>query len=200
MPMGGVLGGVVAFGSATEFQSTNDPHIHGEVHIVCIYQFSTLEEIANEIKKKLLDPKTVFDFNAWLHREEPFDPTRLVTFFIIINVYTSLVTLFFVMFNAFELINIITSIIKYLSLDHHDAYSQFKESIRAAGCRVAYLGSWVRWISEYCIHIHIYIYIWKNEKASHPRDPPRRSFPRFTPATQPTDPPPHSYLSLSLSI
>ena len=76
-----VLGGVVAFGSATEFQSTNDPHIHGEVHIVCIYQFSTLEEIANEIKKKLLDPKTVFDFNAWLHREEPFNPTRLVVFF-----------------------------------------------------------------------------------------------------------------------
>ena len=81
MPMGGVLGGVDAFGSATEFQSTNDPHIHGEVHIVCIYQFSTLEEIANEIKKKLLDPKTVFDFNAWLHREEPFNPTRLVVFF-----------------------------------------------------------------------------------------------------------------------
>ena len=93
MPMGGVLGGVDAFGSATEFQSTNDPHIHGEVHIVCIYQFSTLEEIANEIKKKLLDPKTVFDFNAWLHREEPFNPTRLVVFFfssISFNSYTLL--------------------------------------------------------------------------------------------------------------
>ena len=82
MPMGGVLGGAVALGSATEFQSTNDPHLHGEVHIVCIYQFSTLEEIADCIKKKLLDPQTVFDFNAWLHREEPFDNARLVAFII----------------------------------------------------------------------------------------------------------------------
>ena len=79
MPMGGVLGGVDAFGSATEFQSTNDPHIHGEVHIVCIYQFSTLEEIANEIKKKLLDPKTIFDFNAWLHRAVSYTHLTLPT-------------------------------------------------------------------------------------------------------------------------
>jgi len=73
MPMGGVLGGAVALGAATEHQGHGTPHLHGEVHIVCIYQYSTLQEIAERIKEKLFDPASVLDFHAWLHREEPFN-------------------------------------------------------------------------------------------------------------------------------
>ena len=50
MPMGGSLGAGVAFGSATEHQEVGDPHIHAEFHIACIYQYSTLDEIAKAIK------------------------------------------------------------------------------------------------------------------------------------------------------
>ena len=53
MPMGGVLGAAIAFGSATEFQTATDPHVHGEVHLCCIYQFNTLAEIAERIKEGL---------------------------------------------------------------------------------------------------------------------------------------------------
>jgi hypothetical protein len=73
MPMGGVLGGAVALGAATEHQGHGTPHLHGEVHVVCIYQYSTLQEIAERIKEKLFDPASVLDFHAWLHREEPFN-------------------------------------------------------------------------------------------------------------------------------
>jgi hypothetical protein len=48
-------------------------HVHGEVHLCCIYQYGNLEEIADRIKDKMFDPASVFEFNAWLHREEPFD-------------------------------------------------------------------------------------------------------------------------------
>ena len=41
-------------------------HVHGEVHLCCIYQFDNLEEIADRIKDKLFDPGSVFEFNAWL--------------------------------------------------------------------------------------------------------------------------------------
>ena len=64
MPMGGTLGACNAFGGATEYQGHGTPHFHGEVHVICIYQFGTLEEIADRIKAKLFDPAEVFDYQA----------------------------------------------------------------------------------------------------------------------------------------
>ena len=72
-PMGGVLGTVPAFGFAIEYQTLGPPHGHGNVHIANAYQYQTLYDIAEMIKKELLDPQTVLDYHAWLHREEPFD-------------------------------------------------------------------------------------------------------------------------------
>ena len=73
MPMGGSIGGVPALGAATEHQTHGTPHLHGEAHVACIYQYGTLQEIAERIKEKLFDPTSVMDFHAWLHREEPLD-------------------------------------------------------------------------------------------------------------------------------
>ena len=52
MPMGGVIGGVPAFGAATEHQGHGTPHLHAEAHVACAYQYGTLEEIAKKIKSK----------------------------------------------------------------------------------------------------------------------------------------------------
>ena len=74
MPMGGVLGGCSAFGGVTEHQQHGTPHFHGEAHVVCIYQFGTLQEIADKNTAKVFDPATVQAFQAWMHREEPLVP------------------------------------------------------------------------------------------------------------------------------
>ena len=59
MPMGGLLGGCDGFGGATENQTAGTPHFHGEAHVICIYQFGTLQGIAERIKAKLFDPAEV---------------------------------------------------------------------------------------------------------------------------------------------
>ena len=71
--MGGALGGASAIGLAIEYQAQSPPHGHGNVHLVNCYQYNTLYDIAQMIKKELLDPQSILDFHAWLHREEPFD-------------------------------------------------------------------------------------------------------------------------------
>jgi hypothetical protein len=71
--MGGSLGGVPAMGFAVEYQTLGPPHGHGNIHIANAYQFNTLYDIAQMIKEKMLDPQSVLDYHAWLHREEPFD-------------------------------------------------------------------------------------------------------------------------------
>ena len=60
-------------GFAVEYQTLGPPHGHGNVHIANAYQYRTLYDIAQMIKDKLLDPQSILDYHAWLHREEPFD-------------------------------------------------------------------------------------------------------------------------------
>ena len=56
MPMGGLLGAAAGFGGATEYQKGTTPHFHGEVHVICLYQFGTLKDIAKRITEKTLRP------------------------------------------------------------------------------------------------------------------------------------------------
>ena len=48
---GGVIGGVSAFEIGNEHQQHGTPHGHGQAHVVCIYQYTTLRAIAEEIEK-----------------------------------------------------------------------------------------------------------------------------------------------------
>ena len=66
-------GGAVAFGSATEHQGVGTPHVHGQIHLCCAYQYKLLSDIAAEIRAGLLDAQSILDFNAWFHREDPPD-------------------------------------------------------------------------------------------------------------------------------
>ena len=50
-PTGGVIGGVSAFEIGNEHQQHGTPHGHGQAHVVCIYQYTTLRAIAEEIEK-----------------------------------------------------------------------------------------------------------------------------------------------------
>ena len=50
-PTGGAIGGVSAFEIGNEHQQHGTPHGHGQAHVVCIYQYTTLRAIAEEIEK-----------------------------------------------------------------------------------------------------------------------------------------------------
>ena len=52
-PLGGILGGALAFEGGNEYQGHGTPHFHGQVHVVCMYQFATLKEIADKIEAGL---------------------------------------------------------------------------------------------------------------------------------------------------
>ena len=41
-PLGGILGGMSAFGGGTEHQAQGTPHLHMEGHVLCIYQLSLI--------------------------------------------------------------------------------------------------------------------------------------------------------------
>ena len=69
--MGGILGGSPSNASATEHQGMGTPRAHGEIHIVCVYQYKLLPEIAKLTEEDVIDPKSIMDFNVWYHMEEP---------------------------------------------------------------------------------------------------------------------------------
>ena len=70
---GGPFGGSPASGAATEHQGVGTPHVHGEIHLCCVYQYKLLPEIAQLIEDDVLDPQSIMDFNEWFHRQEPPD-------------------------------------------------------------------------------------------------------------------------------
>ena len=72
-PLGGVLGGMPAFGGATEHQGNGTPHFHCEGHVVCCYQYGTLAEIGEKIKAGMLSAAAVKTYQEWQHKEEPMD-------------------------------------------------------------------------------------------------------------------------------
>ncbi len=67
-PVGGVLGGMTAFGGAVEHQNHGTPHFHFEGHVVCAYQYSTLKEVATLIETGGMSGDDVKRFNEWLHQ------------------------------------------------------------------------------------------------------------------------------------
>ena len=75
-PLGGILGGCTALGAATEHQGVGTPHLHGNIHLACIYQYHTLQEIADRIVEKAFDPDLVKSFQAWMHKEDPPEPMQ----------------------------------------------------------------------------------------------------------------------------
>ena len=50
-PWGGIAGMAAANSCAVEYQGNNNPHAHGHVHLVSVYQHKTLEEIGELIKQ-----------------------------------------------------------------------------------------------------------------------------------------------------
>ena len=75
-PLGGVLGGMTSLGGATEHQGHGTPHLHFEGHVVCIYQYGTLEEIAAKIRTQGLGhlrPQSLHAYNDWLHHTKLLD-------------------------------------------------------------------------------------------------------------------------------
>lgn len=74
-PLGGVLGGIPAFSLGNEHQGNGTPHGHLQAHVVCAYQYGTLQEIADRIRRKVMEPEAVQRYQAWLHKEDPPAPT-----------------------------------------------------------------------------------------------------------------------------
>ena len=52
-PLGGAFGGLPALGGSVEHQGVGTPHFHGEGHIVCCYQFDTLHDVAEKIRRQV---------------------------------------------------------------------------------------------------------------------------------------------------
>jgi len=72
-PLGGILGGVASLGGGTEHQAQGAPHLHCEVHVVCVYQYCTLEEIAQKIRDQLLNVEDLVRYNEHLHKTDILD-------------------------------------------------------------------------------------------------------------------------------
>ena len=66
-PWGGIGGMAAANACAVEYQGNNNPHAHGHVHLVSVYQHKTLAEIGELIKQKLLAPETLHAYQETLH-------------------------------------------------------------------------------------------------------------------------------------
>ena len=74
-PGGGVLGGMPAFGGATEHQGYGTPHLHAEGHIACAYQFGTLADIVKRLQSHSFSFEDIVQYQGWLHAEDLFDET-----------------------------------------------------------------------------------------------------------------------------
>ena len=69
--MGGVIGGCPAIGGATEYQQKSPPHFHAQVHVACVYQYSTMPEIMERIRNGLLDASSIVNYSTSVHMESP---------------------------------------------------------------------------------------------------------------------------------
>ena len=62
-----------------ENQQHGTPHAHGQVHVVCVYQFATLQDIAQKVEEELQQgkPRTLLDqmkaYQDWYHVERVLD-------------------------------------------------------------------------------------------------------------------------------
>ena len=81
-PTGGSIGGALALEIGNEHQQHGTPHGHGQVHVVCLYQFATLQDIASKVEEELQQgkPRTLLDemkaYQDWYHVERVLDQTE----------------------------------------------------------------------------------------------------------------------------
>ena len=73
------MGGALALEVGNEPQQLGTPHAHGQLHVVCQYQFATLRDIAKKVEQELQQGKarTLLDemrgFHDWFHVERVLD-------------------------------------------------------------------------------------------------------------------------------
>ena len=58
---------------ATEYQKKNTPHLHSHVHLVNIYQYGSLADLAAGIENGWVEPRAVARFSQLVHCENPPD-------------------------------------------------------------------------------------------------------------------------------
>jgi len=72
-PLGGIAGLATGFGGSVEYQLNDNPHFHGNVHLVSLYQYMTLFEIAALMESNLISLQEISSWQSWVCREEHFD-------------------------------------------------------------------------------------------------------------------------------
>ena len=60
---GGFCGGCDAFGAAAEHQFDGNPHLHAHVHLVNVYQHSTIFDLANKLRSGLINETMLKSFH-----------------------------------------------------------------------------------------------------------------------------------------
>ena len=64
----------MALGGATEHQGYGAPHLHVEIHVACAYQYGTLQEVAELLKKDRFSFDQGIAYHEWFHAEDVLDP------------------------------------------------------------------------------------------------------------------------------
>ena len=62
------MGLSAGFGGAVEYQMNDDPHFHGNVHLVSMYQYLSLEEVAALMKMNAVTLEDIEQWQAWVCR------------------------------------------------------------------------------------------------------------------------------------
>ena len=73
-PCGGIIGLVPSFEGGNENQKQTTPHFHGQAHVVCVYQFGSLADVAKRLQDGLIKTQAMKDFQDWFHVEKPLSP------------------------------------------------------------------------------------------------------------------------------
>ena len=72
MALGGSAGYCEHVGGMKEFQGDGTPHLHGTFVVSSVYQFATLQEIADLIEKDMLSVEAIKEYQMRLCREEHY--------------------------------------------------------------------------------------------------------------------------------
>ena len=67
--MGGILGLVLGFCGAIEYQKNSNPHFHANVYVATVWQ-QPLKKVAQKIQAKAITLEELFRYQAWLHNEK----------------------------------------------------------------------------------------------------------------------------------
>ena len=71
-PMGGILGLVLGFCGAIEYQKNSNPHFHANVYVATVWQ-QPLKKLAQKIQATAITLEELFRYQAWLHNESHFN-------------------------------------------------------------------------------------------------------------------------------